>query len=1045
MHRFCLTVTKRLPVGWLSLPMTLLVVLSCLATSEGADVMVNERQFTLPDGLELQWVAGPPLVNRPICADFDEQGRLYVADSSGSNEKIRVQLQKRPHRVVRLEDTDGDGRFDDSIVFADRMMFPEGALWHDGSLYVSAPPSIWKLTDTTGDGVADRREEWFQGQTLTGCANDLHGPYLGLDGWIYWCKGAFAEQTYERPGGKPLVTRAAHIFRRRPEGGVVEAVMTGGMDNPVEVAFTPGGERLFTTTFVQRPRGGKRDGLVHAVYGGVYGKKHHVIENHPRTGPVMPVLVHYGAGAPCGLVRLQTDELGKGFRNNFLTTLFNMHKVTRHVLAPAGGTFTSRNEDFLTSPDIDFHPTDVIEDADGSLLIVDTGGWYKLCCPTSQLWKPDVLGAIYRVRRSGGHRVVDARGLAIDWSGLSPTELTRLLGDARPAVRERAIEMLAKSGADSIEVLRNVAKTSADAEVRRNVVWTLTRISDEQARSAVRKRLDDADDEVRQTALHSVSVRRDKQAASQLRGLLGSTSPHNLRAAAEALGRIGDRGAVPDLLRAAGDAHDRVIEHSITFALIEIAEAAATRQGLQSDRSRTVKASLIALDQMEGGQLAVEEIVPLLSSTDPVLHETAWWIAERHPDWAQGLAGYFRDQIFKSSGEVKAAEELAPRLAKFTGDPTIGRLLVSGLRDASVPQTIKLAVLDAMAKSGLKVPPDAWLTELRRLLSSADPRLLQRAVSTIRAFPDAKPDQALAGDFRRLARNDTLPARLRLEALAATPKPLAEIGPEVFTLLLDHLPVEQPVPLRSLAVDALVEAKLMPRQLDQLAEALVDTGPMELKRLLAAFEQSPNEQMGVKLVEVLQRCPAASSLQPQELDTWFSKFGNTVATRAETLLAMIRVQYEEKRKQLEIVLSLLEKGDKRRGQLVFQSSKAACAACHAFGYLGGNIGPDLTGIGRIRNERDLLEAILFPSQSFVRSYEPVMILTTSGKVYSGVVRDETDTEVILSVDAQKLERIRHDEIEERQPGKVSIMPAGLGKQFTVEELADLIVFLKAAQ
>src|SRR5262245_38207179 len=198
---------------------------------------------SVADGFEIERIAGPPLVERPIVADFDEQGRLYVADSSGSNDKVQKQLEERPHRIVRLEDTNQDGRFDKSVVFADKMMFPEGTLWFDGSLYVSAPPSIWKLTHTNDDGVADRREEWFQGTTLTNCANDLHGPYLGLDGWIYWCKGAFAKQTYERPGKPPFVTRASHIFRRRPGETAIERVMTGGMDNPVDVVFTPAGER----------------------------------------------------------------------------------------------------------------------------------------------------------------------------------------------------------------------------------------------------------------------------------------------------------------------------------------------------------------------------------------------------------------------------------------------------------------------------------------------------------------------------------------------------------------------------------------------------------------------------------------------------------------------------------------------------------------------------------------------------------------------------------------------------------------------------------
>ena len=122
-------------------------------------VTLNGHTFTLPPGFEIELVAGPPLVNRPIVADFDEQGRLYVADSSGSNDKVADQLVKRPHRIVRLEDSRGDGRFDRATVFADRMMFPEGTMWLAGSLYVSAPPSIWKLTDTRGTGTADQRSD----------------------------------------------------------------------------------------------------------------------------------------------------------------------------------------------------------------------------------------------------------------------------------------------------------------------------------------------------------------------------------------------------------------------------------------------------------------------------------------------------------------------------------------------------------------------------------------------------------------------------------------------------------------------------------------------------------------------------------------------------------------------------------------------------------------------------------------------------------------------------------------------------------------------
>src|SRR5262245_14534330 len=545
-------------------------------------VALDGHNFTLPAGFTIERAAGQPLVNWPIVADFDEQGRLYVAEAGGAITKEEVQQQKKAHRVVRLVDSDGDGRFDKSTVFLDGIAFPEGAMWRAGSLYVAAPPQIWKLTDTDDDGVADKREIWFDGKTLTGCANDLHGPYNGPDGWIYWCKGAFAKQSYTLPGGRTFNTRASHIFRARPDGSGIEPVMTGGMDNPVDTVFTPGGERIFSTTFLVRPAAGLRDGLIHAIYGGVYGKDQDAVydTDHKWTAPeLMPVLVHQGPSASCGLHRYESDQFGPDYRDNVFSCQFNLRKVSRHALKPSGASFTSDDSDLVVSDNSDFHPTDVIEDADGSLLVPNTGGWYQLCCPSSQLVRDDVLGGIYRIRKTGSHKVSDPRGKMVAWATSSPANLVLLLGDSRASWRHRAIESLANRGAAAVKAITPIlSNPNSSSTTVLSAIWAACRIDGPEARSAVRHALTHNDETVRQAAIHAVSVWRDEAAVPSLVALLESPSAHNQRAAAEALGRIGDPTATAALLKALpGAAGDRALDHSLTYALIELGEHTALR------------------------------------------------------------------------------------------------------------------------------------------------------------------------------------------------------------------------------------------------------------------------------------------------------------------------------------------------------------------------------------------------------------------------------------------------------------------------------------
>jgi putative membrane-bound dehydrogenase-like protein len=1009
-------------------------------------VQLNGHTFTLPLGFEIELAAAPPLVDRPIVADLDEQGRLYVADSSGSNDRVDQQLRNRPHRILRLEDTDGDGRYDRRRVFADKMMFPEGALWFSGSLYVAAPPSIWKLTDTQGDGVADQRVEWFQGKTLTGCANDLHGPYLGPDGWIYWCKGAFARQTYERSGKPPFVTRAAHIFRCRPDGTGIEPVMTGGMDNPVEVVFTPGGERIFTTTFLQHPGGGRRDGLIHAIYGGVYGKEHDVIEDHKRTGPgVMPVLTHLGAAAPAGLMRYESRLFGAEYQDNLFAALFNMQKITRHILEPAGATFKTRDEDFLISDNRDFHPTDVLEDADGSLLVVDTGGWYKLCCPTSQLHKPDVLGAIYRVRRKGAPRLEDPRGLKLAWGKMKPEDLAKLLDDERPAVRRRAIQTLAAKGAEAIPALADAVGPMHSVQTRRNAVWSATRIPSERARAIVRTALDDADETVRQAAIHSASLWRDVEATPILLKLLPSHSAHNQRAAAEALGRIGAKAAVPVLLAALGKPTDRVLEHSLLFALIEIADRSGTTAGLQSENVLTRRAALIALDQMDQGGLGVATVAAELVSPHPQIKETASWIASRHPEWGEGLTGFLRQRVAAKTLSAAEHEELIHQLARFAQAQPVQELLAEQIGQRRTRDRCQLA-LQAMARSGLKQAPQAWITGLTVVLNSEEKDLLPDAIAAVRALPygKTKPENLLAA-LLRVGANDSFPVNVRLSALAALPTGMTEVPGSLFAFLRSHLDRDEPVVTRSLAGEVLSHAKLTNDQLLGLTEALKTTGPMEVDRLLEAFVQSNDDHVGHSLIAALQTPTVRSSLRADTLKPRLAKYSPSVRQQAEALYASLNLDAEKQKTRLDELLTHLQGGEVRRGQAVFNSAKTACSSCHAIGYLGGNVGPDLTHIGRIRSERDLLEAIVFPSASFVRSYEPVLVTTKAGKTFNGVLRKDAPEEIILATSATEQVRIARADIEDMQPGKVSVMPAGMDQQLTPRELADLVAFLKACK
>jgi putative heme-binding domain-containing protein len=562
------------------------------------------------------------------------------------------------------------------------------------------------------------------------------------------------------------------------------------------------------------------------------------------------------------------------------------------------------------------------------------------------------------------------------------------------------------------------------------------------------------DEDARQIAAHCVSLWRDREAFADLLAVLRQVLPaepwsQNDRAVVEALGRIEDKRAVPALLDAASklrSSPDRMFEHSLIFALIEIADPQQTAEGLKSKNAAVRRAALIALDQMPGGGLKPQMVAELLGSKEPLIKETAAWIVGRHADWGDALAGYLRARLTTKDMNEADAAELQRLLSQFAKAAQVQVLMAQALCDRKIAIAARRIVLRAMAVSGVKEPPESWTDALTELLGSKEADLLEPSVAAARALPAAKTvDLDFAEALLGVAGRVEAGANIRIGAAAAVPGGLVEVSPEFFGFLRANLDPERDVLLRSSAADVLAKAKLSPEQLAALTESFKIAGPLEADRLLPAFKECADMEIGSKLIAALKESPALSGLRIDSLKTNLAKFPESVQTQIEELYGLINVDAAKQKEKLDALLSSLKNGDIRRGQAVFNGSKAACAACHPFGYLGGNVGPDLTRIGQIRSERDLLEAIVFPSVSFVRSFEPVVILTRDGKSINGLVKKESADEIVLATGPREEARIARDEIEEMRPSSVSVMPSGLDQQLSPQDLADLVAFLKNAK
>ena len=465
-------------------------------------------------------------------------------------------------------------------------------------------------------------------------------------------------------------------------------------------------------------------------------------------------------------------------------------------------------------------------------------------------------------------------------------QLWALLSDGRAAVRQRASRSLVRQRESPAvrEFVAHLAELglrgfsehqpagdadSSDAPTAALArLWTLCQIDSAVSRQCIRQLLEHEVESIRHAALHAVSLNRDADAAPQIVELLTRDSAANRRTAAEALGRIGDKTAVPHLLAAAAQADDRILQHSVTYALIELNEAEATRAGLVSREPRTVGAALVALDQMPSGAIEPKQVVPLLSSSNDELRQTARWLVTQHTEWGSELAAWFRGQLAaigvadqSPASHATDSEVLESMLVSFTGNSAIQELLADVVRQPESSNAARMMALRAMAAAKLSQPPREWREALSSAIKDRGPELLPLAVSAARALPPVASPDALHQALANVAEAPQYPQDLRVAAMAVVTNAISDLSEPQFTLLLEALSRDNPVALRSAAADAVSHARLSAVQLEQLCDAIVSAGPLELSRLLPPFAKSTDERLGRKLLASLTKASALSSLR----------------------------------------------------------------------------------------------------------------------------------------------------------------------------------------
>ncbi len=967
----------------------------------GLEPLAAAAQFTVPRGFSVDLIAGEPDLHQPVAFCFDQRGRLWIAEAHTYPQRAADGQGKDVIRI--LEDADGDGRFESKKTFASGLNLVSGLEVGFGGVWIGAAPYLMFIPDEDGDDKPDSEPQiLLDGFGYQDTHETLNAFTWGPDGWLYGCQGVFTHSKIGPPGAgdNERVPFNAGVWRYHPVRHQFEA-FANGTSNPWGVTFDARGQAIITACVIPH--------AYHMIQGGRYQRQagqhfdpytfddiktiadhaHYAgnIADHAWWGRDEPVeddatSAAGGGHAHCGALIYSGDNWPVDYRGALL--MHNLHGNRMNVdllRADGSGFIASHGRDLMYANDPWFRGINMQVGPDGAVYLID---WYdKNACHrnTPEIWDR-TNGRAYRIRYG------DVQARSEDLAAASNERLVELQAhenDWHVRLARRVLAERAAQGQD-LEGIRSKlleqAKREGKVEQRLKYLW----------------------------AAHGIQMLRDEEAL-----LLMSDANPAVRSWAIQLVCESGVPSAPVLERmtqlAQADA-SAMVRLYLSSALQRLASS-----GQLAKRSTDEQRFAIAQGLLAHGDSQFDRNLPLM----------IWYgVSPLVPaDPARSFA------MAKGSAIPLLRQFIVRRMAS---DPKLVNELVSLVANEQDEALVKLALSElvgAAPRLGKIEMPADWPQLVAKTRASGDDDV-RRAVQTLSVsfgdasvFPllrDAVKDKSMEINLRREALATLSRGRdPELEALALSQMDNEELRSDVLSILgrFDSAEIPRVVLSRYASLDAAMKRTALDTLVARPshAEALLDA--IEAKTIprtdLTALHASKIRQLG------------DARLQERLTELWGVVGGTPEETAKE--IARMRKEYTPEK---------LAAANASRGRELFNKS---CGQCHRLFGTGSDIGPDLTGSNRT-NIDYLLENILAPNAIVGKDYQAVSVLTLDGRVITGLVREQSDAAIILH-DAEKLVTIPRSEIEEVNDTVRSVMPEGILKPFTAEQVGDLIAYLQS--